>query len=60
MDRREEIIVLCGQIVNGIMASDDSVMSKVLDRCLHDAVASATVSLAVRIQDLVDERIDEK
>ena len=60
MDKREELLELCGQIVNGMMSSDGSFMTKVLDRSLHSGAASATVALAIKIQEKIDEHFNEK
>lgn len=46
MNRREELIQLAGQVINGIMSADNSVLSKLLDRSIHFQVAKAAVDIA--------------
>lgn len=43
---REELISLSGQIVNGMLSADDSVISKVIDRTLHHQIAESAVVIA--------------
>ena len=60
MNRREELIELSGQVINGMMSADSSFLTKVLDRSLHSGAASATVALAIKIQQKIDEHFNEK
>lgn len=54
--KREEIIELSGQIVNGIMSSDSSFFTKVIDRSvLIDSTAKMTVRLAKAILKEIDK-----
>ena len=39
MTRREELLELSGQIINGFMSSDSSLLSKLFDRTLHEGIA---------------------
>jgi len=56
MDRREELIQLSGQIINGVMSSDSSFLSKLFDRTLHDGAAKITVDLAEKILSQIDKK----
>lgn len=58
MDRREALIELSGQIINGIMSSDNSFLTKLFDRTLHEGAAKATVDLADKILKEVDKKTD--
>ena len=55
MDRREELVELAGQVINGIMSADDSVISKILDRSIHSQVAVTAVSIASDMQKEIDK-----
>ena len=55
MDRREELINLSGQIINGMMSADSTVLSKVVDRALHGTVADIAVGIAVKMLEKIDE-----
>lgn len=46
MTYREELIELTGQALNGILSSDSSILSKVLDRAVHKQVAETAVGIA--------------
>lgn len=53
---RKELIELSGQIVNGIMSSDSSFFTKVIDRSvLIDSTAKMTVRLAKAILKEIDK-----
>ncbi len=53
---REELIEMSGQIVNGIMSSDSSFITKVIDRSvLIDSTAKMTVRLAKAILKEIDK-----
>ena len=53
---REELIEMSGQIVNGIMSSDSSFFTKVIDRSvLIDSTAKMTVRLAKEILKEIDK-----
>jgi len=56
MDRREELLELSGQIINGVMSSDSSFLSKLFDRTLHDGAARITVDLAEKILCEIDKK----
>lgn len=55
MDRREELVQLAGQVINGIMSADDSVITKILDRSIHSQVAATAVSIASDMQKEIDK-----
>jgi hypothetical protein len=55
MNRREELVQLAGQAINGIMSADGSILSKLLDRGIHSQVAKTAVDVAVDIQKEIDK-----
>lgn len=57
MDRREELVALSGQIINGIMSSDSSFLTKLFDRTLHESAARITVDLACKIRQEIDKKL---
>ena len=56
MDKRDALIALSGQIINGIMSSDSSFLTKLFDRTLHDGAARITVDLASKILEEIDKK----
>jgi len=54
MDRKE-LIELSGQIANGILSSDSSVLSKMVDRVTHKQIAELSVEIAYEILKKIDE-----
>ena len=56
MAYREELIQLSGQIINGIMSADNSIMSKLVDRTLYEETAKNTVELAHEILKEIDKK----
>ena len=58
MDKREELVQLAGQVINGIMSADNSVLSKVFDRSIHSQVAKVSVDIASDIQHEIDKHYD--
>ena len=56
MATREELIQLSGQIINGIMSADNSMMLKIVDRAFHQETAKNTVELAKKILDEIDKQ----
>ena len=54
---REELIQLSGQIVNGILSSDDSSLSKIVDRTLYKVVAEESVEMAHAMLTKIDEKL---
>lgn len=59
-DRRQELVELSGQIINGIMSSDSSFLTKLFDRTLHEGSARITVDLAYKIQQEIDKHLAQK
>lgn len=55
MDRREEIVNLAGQIINGIMSSDSSIFSKIVDRTSFDFAPKLAVDMAIKMQKEIDK-----
>ena len=43
---REELISLSGQLVNGMLSADGSIITKVIDRTLHKQIAETAVDIA--------------
>lgn len=60
MTKREELISLSGQVVNGMMSADGDVWSKLIDRAVHVQVAKVAVAIAndmlKEIDDIVYKR----
>lgn len=60
MTKREELISLYGQVVNGMMSADGDVRSKLIDRSVHVQVAKVAVAIAndmlKEIDDIVYKR----
>lgn len=60
MNRREALVELSGQIINGMLSADGSLFTKLMDReLLHENTARTTVDLAVRILDKIEENTVE-
>ena len=59
-DRRKEIIELSGQVINGMMSADGSIITKVIDRTLHKNIADTAVGIAVKMIEKIDEYLKEK
>lgn len=60
MDKREELITLSGQVINGMMSADSSIFSKIFDRTLHGSVADLSVDIAERMLNRIDEKCGQK
>jgi hypothetical protein len=52
---REELISLSGQVVNGMLSADSSVVSKLIDRTLHKQIAESAVEVACQMLKKIDE-----
>ena len=52
---REELISLSGQVVNGILSSDSSIISKMFDWTMHKQVADMSVDIAYNILKKIDD-----
>ena len=51
---REELISLSGQVANGILSADSSLISKVFDRTMHKQVADMSVDIAYDMLNKID------
>lgn len=51
---REELISLSGQVVNGMLSADGSIISKVIDRTLHKQIAESAVDVACDMLTKID------
>ena len=51
---REEIINLSGQVANGMLSADSSVITKVIDRTLHKQIAEMAVDIAYNMLKKID------
>lgn len=52
---REELISLSGQVVNGMLSADSSVVSKLIDRTLHKQIAESAIEVAYQMLKKIDE-----
>lgn len=52
---REEIISLSGQIVNGMLSADSSLITKVIDRTIHKQIADSAVDTAIEMLNKIDK-----
>ena len=51
---REELILLSGQVVNGMLSADGSIISKVIERTLHKQIAESAVDVAYNMLKKID------
>ena len=51
---REDLINISGQVINGMMSADSSMLTKVLDRTMHKQIASAAVEIAYEMLKKID------
>lgn len=51
---REELILLSGQVVNGMLSADGSIITKVIDRTLHKQIAEMAVNIAYDMLKKID------
>jgi hypothetical protein len=56
--KREELLELSGQIVNGMLSADSSVLSKLVDRTMHKQIAESAVEIAKKMLEKIDEEED--
>lgn len=54
-ERRKEIIELSGQIINGMMSADSSIVTKIIDRTLHKNIADNAVGIAIKMIEKIDD-----
>ena len=57
MKKRDEIVQLAGQIINGIMSSDSSILSKICDRTSSEFSAKLAVEMAFKMSEEIDKKI---
>lgn len=43
---KEDLISLSGQVINGMLSADGSMLTKLVDRTLHKQIADAAVNIA--------------
>jgi hypothetical protein len=60
MTKREEIVELSGQIINGIMSSDSSILSKICDRTSSDISAKRAVEMAFVMLEEIDKKMNNE
>ncbi len=53
--KREELIELSGQVINGMMSADSSIVTKVFDRTMHGNVADVAVGIAFKMLEKIDK-----
>ena len=46
MSKRDDLVQLSGQVINGMLSADESVLTKLFDRSIHSQVAKTAVSIA--------------
>lgn len=51
---REELISLSGQVANGMLSADDSLVAKIIDRTIHKQIASSAVDVAYEMLRIID------
>ena len=52
---RDELTLLSGQIANGILSADSSIIVKAIDRTMHKQIADTAVDIAYCILTKIDE-----
>ena len=52
---RDELTLLSGQIANGILSADSSIIVKAIDRTMHKQIADTAVDIAYCILAKIDE-----
>ena len=55
MDKREELVNLAGQVINGMMSADSSFLLKAVDRTMHTQAEKVAVDIAVDMQHDIDK-----
>jgi hypothetical protein len=58
-NKRKELIELSGQVINGILSSDSSIFSKILDRTLHKNVAETAVEIAIKMLNKINTHLEQ-
>ena len=52
---REELIQLSGQVANGMLSADGSILSKAIDRTMHEQIARSAVDVAYQMLKIIDK-----
>lgn len=60
MTKREEIVELAGQIINGIFSSDGTILSKLADYAAGDMSSKRAVDIAIKMSDYLDEKLNNQ
>ena len=55
MNKREELVQLSGQIINGMMSADSSLLAKIVDRTFNNSLAEAAVDIALKMIKEIDK-----
>ena len=55
MDRREELVNLAGQVINGMLSADSSFLLNAVDRTMHTQATKVAVDIAVDMQHEIDK-----
>ncbi len=56
---RQELISLSGQVVNGMLSADSSIITKVIDRTLHKQIAETAVDIAYYMLKNIDDDYEQ-
>ena len=59
-ERRQELVSLAGQAINGMLSADESIWTKLIDRTIHEQVAMEAVSVAIHMQKIIDKHDEEE
>lgn len=51
---KNDLITLSGQVINGMLSADSSMLTKLVDRTLHRQIADAAVNIAYEILQKID------
>lgn len=55
MTQEEAIVSLSGQVVNGIMSSNSSIITKALEAPFHTKIAEISVKIAVKMYEEIQK-----
>lgn len=51
---KNDLIALSGQVINGMLSADGSMLTKLVDRTLHKQIADAAVNIAYEMLQKID------
>ena len=51
---KNDLISLSGQVINGMLSADSSMLTKLVDRTLHRQIADAAVNVAYEMLQKID------